>query len=203
MEKIKKHMVWLIATGMFLILTAVMLFYLLTNEKSETDMATAGLPEPVKTENKKPLNKLEQKDADMSIMIDIQGSVENPGVYKMNEGDRIVDAIKKAGGFMSDAEIRSVNQAQKISDEMVIYVAKKGEEFEGSAQQTAAKEAKININAADANELQNLNGVGPSKAESILSYREEHGPFTSIEQLLEVRGIGEKTIEQWREKIEF
>ena len=203
MEKIKKHMVWLIATGMFLILSATILFFLLTNGKSETDIVTAGLPEPIKTENPKPLNKPEQNDTELTIMIDIQGNVVSPGVYKMNEGDRIVDAIKKAGGFMPDAEIRSVNQAEKISDEMVINVAKKGEKFEGSAQQSAAKEGKININAADVNELQNLNGVGPSKAESIISYREEHGPFTSIEQLLEVRGIGEKTIEQWKDKIDF
>nr|WP_276516615.1 ComEA family DNA-binding protein [Fictibacillus nanhaiensis] len=137
-------------------------------------------------------------------MIDIQGSVKSPGVYQMNNGDRVMHAIKKAGGFLEEAEARSVNQAQKLSDEMIIYVAAKGEEFNhqnGNAQNNNSD--KLNINTADSEELQNLSGVGPAKAESIISYREENGPFTSIEQLLEVRGIGEKTIEDWKDKIEF
>jgi competence protein ComEA len=134
-------------------------------------------------------------------MVDVQGSVERPGVYQMNEGDRVIHAIQKAGGFLSDAEIRSVNQAQKISDEMIIYVAKKGEDYTSETPASVQEETKININTADAARLQELSGVGPSKAESIITYREENGPFTSIDQLLEVIGIGEKTIEEWKDKI--
>ena len=140
------------------------------------------------------------------IMIDVQGSVKKPGVYQMKIGDRVIHAIEKAGGFLEEAEIRSVNQALKISDEMVIYVASKGEEYEnqeGGSNNDHPVSEKININSADQSILQTLNGVGPAKAESIIAYREEHGPFSSLDQLLEVKGIGEKTIEDWKDKISF
>jgi competence protein ComEA len=206
MGKIKKHLNWLVATVGFLILTSFIIIFLIANDQPETNFANAQisqLPEPAKPAIKQQVEKEENKKIVSAMMIDVQGSVVNPGVYKMNEGDRVIHAIEKAGGFLPDAEIRSVNQAQKISDEMVIYVAGKGEEYDGQIQAKEHMEMKININAADAPKLQELSGVGPSKAESIIAYREENGPFTSIEQLLEVRGIGEKTIEEWKDKIVF
>ncbi|MGA4719336.1 helix-hairpin-helix domain-containing protein [Fictibacillus nanhaiensis] len=141
-------------------------------------------------------------------MVDVQGSVTRPGVYELKDGDRVLHAIQMAGGFTDGAEVRSVNQALKISDEMIVYVAEKGEKFElnpanASRNPADEKTTAININSADETVLQTLNGVGPAKAQSIISYREENGPFTSLEQLLEVRGIGEKTIEQWKDQISF
>ncbi|WNB93462.1 ComEA family DNA-binding protein [Bacillus sp. NEB1478] len=200
MEKITKHLKWISATGMFIVLTIIILLFFINQDQSEEQYLNAQLPEPISAEESTPKEKKE-KESIKSIMIDVQGSVEKPGVYKMHEGDRVIHAIQKAGGFLSDAEIRSVNQAQKISDEMVIYVAKKGENYSSQTQTKSKEETKININTADAAMLQELSGVGPSKAESIISYREEKGPFTSIDQLLEVRGIGEKTIEEWKDKI--
>jgi competence protein ComEA len=160
----------------------------------------------VKEELLKPVSKKNEKETDspIAIMVDVQGSVKSPGVYKMQNGERVIDVIRKAGGLLDEAEARSVNQAQKITDEMIIYVAAKGEEIEPLVAKTEKEIGeKLNINSADLTELQQLSGVGPSKAQSIIYYREENGPFTSIEQLLEVRGIGEKTIEEWKDKIKF
>jgi competence protein ComEA len=180
------------------------MYYSLFNQ-TETPIIPEQIP-IVKKETIKPFSKKNEKETDtpIPIMVDIQGSVKTPGVYKMQNGERVIDAIRRAGGLLDEAETRSVNQAQKITDEMVIYVAAKGEEIEPLVTKTEnEKGEKLNINSAELSELQQLSGVGPSKAQSIISYREENGPFTSIEQLLEVRGIGEKTIEDWKDKIEF
>jgi competence protein ComEA len=201
MEKLTKNLKWIIATGMFIVITGVILFFFLGQEQPDQQFSNAQTPEPLSIDKSADKETKEKKKETISIMVDVQGSVERPGVYQMNEGDRVIHAIQKAGGFLSDAEIRSVNQAQKISDEMIIYVAKKGEDYTSETPASVQEETKININTADAARLQELSGVGPSKAESIITYREENGPFTSINQLLEVRGIGEKTIEEWKDKI--
>ncbi|MDR7072816.1 ComEA family DNA-binding protein [Fictibacillus barbaricus] len=203
MEKLKKHLKWIIATGVFIVITGVILFFFLVQEQPDPPFSNAQIPEPISADKSDDKETKEKKNEKISIMVDVQGSVERPGVYQMKEGDRVIHAIQKAGGFLSDAEVRSVNQAQKISDEMIIYVAKKGENYSSETPSSVQEETKININTADASKLQELSGVGPSKAESILSYREENGPFTSIDQLLDVRGIGEKTIEEWKDKIEL
>jgi competence protein ComEA len=201
MEKLTKNLKWIIATGMFIVITGVILFFFLGQEQPDQQFSNAQTPEPLSIDKSADKETKEKKKETISIMVDVQGSVERPGVYQMNEGDRVIHAIQKAGGFLSDVEIRSVNQAQKISDEMIIYVAKKGEDYTSETPASVQEETKININTADAARLQELSGVGPSKAESIITYREENGPFTSINQLLEVRGIGEKTIEEWKDKI--
>ncbi|KZE68443.1 hypothetical protein AWM68_16330 [Fictibacillus phosphorivorans] len=210
MEKIKKHLNWFIGIGVvFLLALSLSLFNYF---KSEENMPiTSQLPEMNEPQVKIPETpikerKKETKEVQVDIMVDVQGSVKNPGVYKMRVGDRIVHAIQKAGGFNEQAELRSVNQAMKISDEMIVYVASKGEEYEvqrGEENNRSQTSDVININSADEALLQTLNGVGPAKAQNIIAYREEHGPFTSLEQLMEVRGIGEKTIEQWKDKINF
>jgi competence protein ComEA len=212
MEKYKQHMSWFIGGGIFLI--TVIVVSLMNYFQSEPNMPTTSQipkqiePEtPISTEKAKRNNKGINKEEN-EIMVDVQGSVTRPGVYELKEGDRVLHAIRMAGGFTDRAEIRSVNQALKISDEMVVYVAEKGEKFElnpanASSNSTDEKTTVIKINSADETVLQTLNGVGPAKAQSIISYREENGPFTSLEQLLEVRGIGEKTIEQWKDQISF
>lgn len=140
------------------------------------------------------------------IMVDIKGQVANPGVYELQTGARAKDAIQAAGGFLETAETLSINLAMVIQDEMVLYVPEIGEEAAVpaiQAHQPAAAEAGslVNLNTATAEELMTLNGIGPSKAEAILSYRTENGNFQSIEDLTKVSGIGDKTFEKLKEAI--
>jgi competence protein ComEA len=204
LEKFKPNKILLTGIGIFLILLSGIVF--LSTKESEKMQTAAAMPEPISVnsdgEEKAEKKQIKDTPSQKVIMIDVQGSVKRPGVYEMNDGDRVIHAIKKAGGFLERADIRSVNQAQKISDEMVIYVAAKGEDFLNVNQQKE-KDGKININTATVEKLEELSGVGPSKAQSIVTYREENGPFTDLEQLLDIKGIGEKTIEEWKEKIVF
>jgi competence protein ComEA len=204
MELLKRHIHWLLGAGLLVLITSGVILYM--SLKNESNTSVMPPKTPLAKDQVIPDSEGKQKDLSPAelIMIDVQGSVKNPGVYEMKSGDRVIHAIQRAGGFLDSAEVRSVNQAQKIDDEMIIYVAAKGEQINPLVQSVENEnDNKLNINSADVSELQTLSGVGPSKAQSIILYREENGPFTSIEQLLEVRGIGEKTIEDWKDKIEF
>ncbi|MED4070636.1 helix-hairpin-helix domain-containing protein [Priestia endophytica] len=145
-----------------------------------------------------------KEEAELPIVIDVKGSVQNPGIYTMKDGERIDDAINKAGGFTKNAEVTAVNLAQKVTDEMVVYVPSEGEKELTSIPVggTGTEEsALININNAQSEELQKLNGVGPSKAEAIIAYREENGPFKAPEDIMNVSGFGEKSFEKIKEQI--
>lgn len=139
------------------------------------------------------------------IMVDVKGAVKESGVYELQEGQRVQDAILMAGGFLENADERQINLAQILEDEMVIYVPLEGEEgFESmgiSQGQGEGQEATVNINKATSEELQTISGIGPAKAEAIIQYREENGSFEKTEDITNVSGIGEKTFEKLKEKI--
>lgn len=141
------------------------------------------------------------------IVIDIKGSVMKPGVYELAHDKRVHDAIKVAGGFTDSADQTQINLAQRLQDEMVIYVPKKGEDIslmnETGSNNFSEGTKKIRINTATLEEITTLNGIGPKKAQAIIDYREEHGLFQSIEDLLEIPGIGEKTVENIKESIQL
>ena len=140
------------------------------------------------------------------IVIDVKGAVKKPGIYQLDNESRVHDAILKAGGARSDADLGQVNLAERLSDGKVVYIPKKGEQVQGMAWMSSPaneKGEKININTATAEELERLTGVGAKKAQSIISYREENGPFERIEDISKVPGIGEKTLEQFREQIDL
>lgn len=140
------------------------------------------------------------------IMADIKGAVNIPGVYMMEEGDRIIDLVEKAGGLLNDAESNAVNFAQKVEDQMVVYIPKIGEE-NIQIPETPVSEAqeqevgKININEADEAVLMSLSGIGPSKAASIIQHREEKGFFKTIDEIKNVSGIGESTFNNLKDSI--
>lgn len=153
------------------------------------------------------LNSEEQLEEEpLQIVVDVKGAVKHPGVYPLTTEHRIIDAIEAAGGYVADADTRFINHAQKLVDEFVIYVPKIGEEMEappvtvtsGSNSNTSneAKGDTVNLNTATESELMTLSGVGPSKAAAIIAYRDENGPFQTIEDLKNVSGIGEKTFER-------
>lgn len=148
--------------------------------------------------------------ADGLIYVDVKGEVQAPGMFEMQAGDRVQDAILKAGGFTEEADQMQVNLAGLLTDQMMIVVPKHGQELAGSEQSLAmaavgspsGEDANlININTAEANELTELPGIGPKKAEQIIAHREANGSFQKIENLTDVSGIGEKTFEQLKDKI--
>ena len=148
--------------------------------------------------------------------VDIKGEVLRPGVYEFSCESRIQEVIKKAGGFTEEADETKINLAQKISDQMQIIVPNlhsKQEEgvTEGNSEKgnssnmilSNAKQGKVNINTATLEELQTIKGIGKKKAEAILQYRKEHGPFRTKEDLLQVKGIGKKALEAIESQVTF
>lgn len=143
------------------------------------------------------------------VIVDIKGEVNSPGVYEVAVNERIQTVIELAGGFTKKADERQINLAQKVQDEMVIYVPAEGEVEELSLPPITAQAGisndenndLIHINTATETELMELQGIGPSKAQAIINYRDEHGLFQQVEDLLEVSGIGEKTLENIRDQI--
>lgn len=143
---------------------------------------------------------LEEETEDGVLVVDVKGMVASPGVYELEVGSRLFEAIEKAGGFTDSANREAVNLALRLEDEMVVYVPEEGEE-EGAGPVLAVEmnetdhEDTININEATEADLLTLQGIGPSKAAAIIGYREENGPFATVEELMNVSGIGEKTFE--------
>ena len=136
------------------------------------------------------------------VYVDVGGAVVTPGVYRLREGARVSQAIDAAGGLTPEADVAGLNRASKVVDGQKIYVPHVGEQQavgdvagsgpgEASAGSSVVSDL-VNINTANAAELQTLSGVGPSMAQSIIDERTQNGPFTSIEDLMRVSGIGEK-----------
>ncbi len=144
---------------------------------------------------------------DLVILVDIKGEIKQPGVYELAHDARLNELILLAGGFTENAEVRQINLAEKLSDQQMIYVPNQDEltfsidQLIEDEVEMAQSSTTVNINTADLTELQQLPGVGPSKAQAIIAYREENGLFKSIEGLLEVSGFGEKTFEKLKDSI--
>ncbi|KRG10312.1 helix-hairpin-helix domain-containing protein [Staphylococcus sp. NAM3COL9] len=151
------------------------------------------------------------------IFVDIKGAVKHPDIYKMKSSDRIKQLLDRAI-VTDDADLSKINLAEKLVDQKLIYVPKKEETINLNQQaneninnstnrstssnstkvnDNSTNKEKININSATETELLTVPGIGPTKAKSIIEYREQNGAFESIEQLTEVKGIGAKTLEKF------
>lgn len=143
------------------------------------------------------------------IIVDVKGAVVTPGVYTVESNNRVIDAIERAGGFIEEADQNAVNLAKVVEDQMVIYIPKVGEEVQNAdlnqayvepvAEEKTESLVHINLDGKDA--LMTLNGIGSSKADSILNYREENGFFQTIEEIKNVSGIGDATFENLKDSI--
>lgn len=142
------------------------------------------------------------------IFVDVCGAVKAPGVYRLPAGSRIYEAIAMAGGFLEDAESTLVNQAGVLEDGQQIHIYTKEEVREleethmsGITDSGGVQGQRININLADKETLMTLDGIGETRAEAIIAYRESTGGFSDISDLTRVDGIKEKTYEKLKDKI--
>ncbi len=156
--------------------------------------------------------KTEEATETSSIFVHVAGEVKNPGIVELASGERVALAIEKAGGATENALLDSINLAKKCEDGEQIVIPSKVQNEDSSqasssdsaasgSSASSANNGKVNINTADATGLQQISGIGPSKAQKIIAYREQNGKFKSIEDLTNVSGIGEKTLESIRDQI--
>lgn len=142
-----------------------------------------------------------------TVLVDVKGAVKQPGVYPLTTDERIIDALTLAGGLTDTADTKLINYAQKLQDEMIIYIPEVGEDPPQLASQptsvatTSTQTTTINLNTADEAQLMTIPGIGPAKATSIIAYRQEQGQFTTIEDIKKISGIGDKTFEKLKDYI--
>ena len=208
-EKIKEYRIIVICAGLGLALGA---FFLL-KPSSQTSVKETNLQTEVSAVSKdsssekevKKEEKEESPEQDL-ITVDVKGAVKSPGIYDLPVGSRVHDAVQKAGGLTDEADSKSLNLAQKISDEALVYVPTKGEEA-ASQQATSGtspstrKDKKVNLNKASLEELKQVKGLGGKRAQDIIDHREANGKFKSVDELKKVSGIGAKTIEKLKDYV--
>jgi competence protein ComEA len=153
---------------------------------------------------------IEDAAANLPIVVEVRGEVEVQGVYELAPGARLQDAIMAAGGLSKEADLSTVNLARRLRDgELVVIPALPAPgstptiPTAGAGEPTSAGDshARININTATAEELEALPAVGEVTAARIVAYREENGPFRSVDDLIHVQGISDRTIDEFRDLV--
>ncbi|QTJ47129.1 helix-hairpin-helix domain-containing protein [Dolosigranulum pigrum] len=201
-EKLKVHWQLLVIGGLVLALGGVIWLMMgnsaeVEEENSLDDLLAAQMDVAREEE----VESAESKPVEPELfMVDVKGEVHAPGVYELPADGRVKDAIAMAEGLTDEANELAINFAQKVEDQMVIYVPHMDDDS-GLPENTTtgAGEASgatvININTASEQELMTLSGIGQAKAQQIIQYREENGLFDTPEDLMNVSGIGEKSFE--------
>jgi len=138
-----------------------------------------------------------------TINVYVTGEVNNPDVYALPLNAIVKDAVTAAGGATADADLDRINLATKLTDQMQVYVPRQGEAAPPPSNGSTpnAPTEKININTANAEELDKLPGIGPSLAKAIIDYRTKNGPFNKIEDINDVKGIGDALFEKIKDQI--
>lgn len=180
-------LIGLLAAGLILLIAQPRQGIPITLLPAPTATAT-GLPVPTRTPE--------------PILVQIGGAVHSPGVYSLNAESRLESLIIAAGDLTSDADLDRINVAHKLQDGEYYYLPAVGEEIPETAANAPGYVISdtgfsypLNLNTATQEELESLPGIGPSKAVDILAYREQNGPFTTLEELANVSGIGDATVE--------
>ena len=203
-EKIKEYRIIVICTGLGLLVGG---FFLL-KPTPQTPVKETNLQAEVAAVSKDLSTEKEVKEEPVEqdlITVDVKGAVKSPGIYDLPVGSRVNDAVQKAGGLTEQADSKSLNLAQKVSDEALVYVPTKGEEASqqsgSGATSSTSKEKKVNLNKASLEELKQVKGLGGKRAQDIIDHRETNGKFKSVDELKKVSGIGAKTIEKLKDYV--
>lgn len=195
-----------VVLAIFLILT--LSFVIWGKEQSQTKLpivsTSSSIQQPASEEKKYP-----SEESESDILVDLKGAVQQEGVYKLKANSRVRDVIELAGGLTQEADRHAVNFAEKLVDEQVVYVAKQGEDISvlpnassaGKANAEMSNSTKVNINKANLEELQRISGIGVKRAQDILETRDSLGGFKTLDDLRQVSGIGEKTLEKLKHEL--
>jgi competence protein ComEA len=151
-----------------------------------------------------------ERPASTGALVHVAGAVRHPGVYRLHDGDRVKDAVERAGGARAGADVNAINLAAKVADGQQVVVPRRGaaapavgDPGAGEGAVGAASQPPVSLNSATAAQLDTLDGVGPATAQKILDWRREHGGFRSIDDLGEVPGIGPKRMAALRGKVQL
>ena len=204
-EKIKEYKIIVICTGLGLLVGG---FFML-KPAPHTPVKETNLQAEVAAVSKDSSTEKEEKEEPLEqdlITVDVKGAVKAPGIYDLPVGSRVNDAVQKAGGLTEQADSKSLNLAQKVSDEALVYVPTKGEEVASQqagsgAPSSTSKDKKVNLNKASLEELKQVKGLGGKRAQDIIDHRETNGKFKSVDELKKVSGIGAKTIEKLKDYV--
>ncbi len=135
------------------------------------------------------------------LVVDVEGKVKHPGIVTLPAGSRVHEAVAKAGGVRGKADTSTLNMARVLTDGEQILVGVEPAPGDPSAGGSSAPGARISLGTATLEQLDTLPGIGPVTAQAILDHRSEHGPFTSVNDLLDVKGIGEATLADIRDRV--
>ena len=211
LEKIKQYKLALVIALIGVVIAGFMM--LQREQKQENNiqqlMEQTSYSSSSTTEKSKQRSENDQGDKNEGMVtVDVKGAVKKPGVYRLKSSSRVHDALIKAGGMTDEADLKSINQAQKLVDEAVVYVAKVGENVvdvtTNTSASTATSQAKaglVNLNTATEADFQTISGIGQKRAQDIIAYREANGKFKSVDDLKNVTGIGAKTLEKLKEYV--
>ncbi|QIK50984.1 hypothetical protein G7058_02300 [Jeotgalibaca porci] len=204
MEKITKWRIPLLI-GLGIVQGLIIIGLVFSNQKSAQTENTDEWFLEMQSESESIFQEPEEQEP-VFWVVDVKGAVTNPGIYEVAKNMRVQNAIDLAGGLLQNAETRHINFAQHVTDQMLLYIPVVGEEIVDipyTQPNSPVEEgtSKININTATDLELQALPGIGEKKALQIINYRTENGSFSTIEELMEVSGIGQKTFDTLKESI--
>ncbi len=187
----------------YICIVSFLLFFCGCGKQGELVIGSEETPAPVAASEEE--TPAQESETPQEIGVYVCGAVVSPGIYYLKDGARMQDAVDAAGGMREDAAAASVNLAAYIHDCDQIYIPTVTETAQVPAQAadagTKAEEGKVNINQAGAEELCSLPGIGVSKAESIITYRTQNGPFQSIEDIKNISGIKDAVFEKIRDLI--
>ena len=205
-EKIKEYKIIVICVSLGLVLGGFFLLKPVAQtpaKESNLQSEVTAVPKD-STDEKDDKNQKEEVVEQDLITVDVKGAVKTPGIYDLPVGSRINDAVQKAGGLTDSADSKSINLAQKISDEALVYVPTKGEDTSQATQSNTSnskENKKVNLNKASLEELKQVKGLGAKRAQDIIDHRDTNGKFKSVDELKKVSGIGAKTIEKLKEYV--
>lgn len=211
LEKIKQYKLVLVIALIGVVIAGFMM--LQREQKQENNiqqlMEQTSYSSSSTTEKSEQRSESDQGDKNEGMVtVDVKGAVKKPGVYQLKSSSRVHDALLKAGGMTDEADLKSINQAQKLVDEAVVYVAKVGENVvdvttntSASSATSQAKSGLVNLNTATEADFQTISGIGQKRAQDIIAYREANGKFKSVDDLKNVTGIGAKTLEKLKEYV--
>ena len=208
-EKIKEYKIIVICASLGMVLGG---FFILKpvaqtpakESNLQTEVTTVSKDSASEKEEKSQKSETEEVVEKDLITVDVKGAVKSPGIYDLPVGSRINDAVQKAGGLTDNADSKSINLAQRISDEALVYVPTKEEATSQEAHSNASntkENKKVNLNKASLEELKQVKGLGGKRAQDIIDHRETNGKFKSVDDLKKVSGIGAKTVEKLKEYV--